>query len=130
MPSTEVFMEQQCATKAAPSFKVLEPREMTRLFGGCAQGLGYNIPPPLYYKKLFSAAQRSDVVAMMPWELVPWHVAAADSGGYDFGIDDVSFGPISDAIAYQKARVGSLYHAPWSTNPGRPITDDLHKVFI
>lgn len=72
------------------------------------QPSAYPVYRPDYYAALFSAAQRSDAKAMMPWELVPWHVAASDSGGYDFGIDDVSFGPVSDAIAYQKQRVRRL----------------------
>jgi hypothetical protein len=50
---------------------------------------------------LFSDAMKARAVAMMPWELVPWHVAKSDSGGFDFGTDDPSFGPVSDAIAYQ-----------------------------
>ncbi|EIE21346.1 glycoside hydrolase [Coccomyxa subellipsoidea C-169] len=64
----------------------------------------YPLYRPDFYTYLFSAAQRSDAKAMMPWELVAWHVDARDSGGYDFGIDDVSFGPVSAAIAYQKNR--------------------------
>ena len=72
------------------------------------QADAYPIYRPDFYKYLFSAAQRSDAKAMMPWELVPWHVNARDSGGYDFGIDDVSFGPVSAAIAYQKSRVRTL----------------------
>ena len=69
------------------------------------QPSAYAVYRPDFFAALFSAAQRSDAKAMMPWELVPWHVAPTDSGGYDFGIDDVSFGPVSDAIAYQKRRV-------------------------
>lgn len=65
----------------------------------------YHIYRPDYYTILFSAAERSDAKAMMPWELVAWHVPASDSSGFDFGVDDVSFGPVSAAIAYQKQRV-------------------------
>ncbi len=71
------------------------------------QPSAYAIYRPEFYTALFSAAQRSDAKAMMPWELVGWHVAPTDSGGYDFGIDDISFGPVSAAIAYQKQRVSS-----------------------
>ncbi|CAL8463202.1 g2736 [Coccomyxa elongata] len=67
----------------------------------------YPIYRPDFYTELFSAAQHSDAKAMMPWELVAWHVAPTDSGGYDFGIDDVSFGPVSAAISYQKQRTAA-----------------------
>ena len=79
----------------------------------CVQPSAYPVYRPDYYTELFSAAQRSDAKAMMPWELVAWHVAPTDSGGYDFGIDDVSFGPVAAAIAYQKNRVCLFLH-PWT----------------
>ncbi|BDA44582.1 probable mannan endo-1,4-beta-mannosidase 1 at N-terminal half [Coccomyxa sp. Obi] len=63
---------------------------------------GYAVYRPDFYKALFSAAQRSNAKAMMPWELIPWHVAATEHDGYDFGIDDVSFAPVSAAIKYQQ----------------------------
>lgn len=44
---------------------------------------------------------------MLPWEFVPWHVPATEHDGYDFGIDDVSFGPVSAAIKYQQQMVRS-----------------------
>ncbi|CAL8463203.1 g2737 [Coccomyxa elongata] len=67
----------------------------------------YPIYRPDYYTLLFNAAQRSDAKAMMPWELVAWHVPATDSSGFDFGVDDVSFGPVSAAIAYQKQKTAA-----------------------
>ena len=69
------------------------------------QEFQYNIPRPLYYAQLFKAARKAKAVAMLPWELCPWHVAKNDSGGFDFGVDDPSFVPISDAIAHQHAMV-------------------------
>ncbi|CAL8463194.1 g2728 [Coccomyxa elongata] len=62
----------------------------------------YAVSRPEFLKALFSAAQRSNAKAMLPWELVPWHVPATEHDGYDFGIDDVSFGPVSAAIKYQQ----------------------------
>lgn len=42
---------------------------------------------------------------MMPWELVAWHVNPNASGGFDFGIDDPSFGPITQMIQYMNNKV-------------------------
>ena len=69
------------------------------------QPSAYAVYRPEFYNALFTAAQQSNAKATMPWELVPWHVPVTDSGGYDFGIDDVSFGPVSAAINYQKQMV-------------------------
>ena len=46
---------------------------------------------------------------MLPWQLLPWHVDLATSGGYDFGTDDPTYlGPIVQAQNYQSARVRAL----------------------
>ena len=42
---------------------------------------------------------------MMPWELVAWHVNPNASGGFDFGIDDSTFGPVTQMIEYMNNKV-------------------------
>ncbi len=42
---------------------------------------------------------------MMPWELVAWHVNPNASGGFDFGIDDGTFGPVTQMIEYMNNKV-------------------------
>lgn len=54
---------------------------------------------------MFSAAEKAGAAAIMPWELVPWHVAPTSSGGFDFGIDDPSFAPAVQMIAWMQTRV-------------------------
>lgn len=93
----------------------------------------YPIYRPEFYTELFSAAQHSDAKGMMPWELVAWHVAPTDSGGYDFGIDDVSFGPLSAAIAYQKQRVRTNYcviSQSYLAYPGTDFTQNLLRFYF
>jgi hypothetical protein len=69
------------------------------------QPSSYAIYRPDYYAAAFGAAKAADAKAMLPWELVAWHVAPTDSGGFDFGPDDVSYAPVASAIAYQKTKV-------------------------
>ena len=54
---------------------------------------------------MFSAAEKAGAAAIMPWELVPWHVAPTASGGFDFGIDDESFAPAVQMVNWMKTRV-------------------------
>lgn len=46
---------------------------------------------------------------MMPWELVAWHVNPNASGGFDFGIDDASFGPVSDMVTSMNKKVSPYF---------------------
>ena len=68
----------------------------------------YALYRPDFFAAAFSAAKAADAKAMMPWELVAWHVAPTDSGGFDFGPDDVSYIPVASAIASQHSKVGGL----------------------
>ena len=46
---------------------------------------------------------------MLPWQLLPWHVDPAKSGGYDYGTDDPTYlDSIVQAQNYQSARVRAL----------------------
>lgn len=72
---------------------------------GCCAQLAYPIPRPLFFADMFSAAEKAGAAAIMPWELVPWHVAPTASGGFDFGIDDESFPPAVQMISWMKTRV-------------------------
>ena len=67
--------------------------------------LAYPIPRPLFLADMFSAAEKAGAAAIMPWELVPWHVAPTASGGFDFGIDDESFAPAVQMVSWMKTRV-------------------------
>jgi len=67
--------------------------------------LDYPSPRPEFLKAMFSAGERAGAAAMMPWELVAWHVNPNASGGFDFGIDDPSFGPVTQMIEYMQNKV-------------------------
>ena len=70
--------------------------------------LDYPYPRPQFLKAMFSAGERAGAAAIMPWELVPWHVNPNASGGFDFGIDDPSFGPIAQMIQYMDNKVRAV----------------------
>ena len=71
----------------------------------CAPQLAYPYPRPQFLSAMFSAGERAGAAAMMPWELVAWHVNPNASGGFDFGIDDPSFGPVTQMIQYMNDKV-------------------------
>ena len=67
------------------------------------------MPRVRLYQLFYAAAQANDHAAMLPWQLLPWHVDLTNSGGYDFGTDDPTYlGPVVQAQNYQNARVGAL----------------------
>ena len=69
----------------------------------------YPVPRMRLYQLFYAAAQANDYAAMLPWQLLPWHVDPANSGGYDYGTDDPTYlGPIVQAQNYQSARVRTL----------------------
>ena len=70
----------------------------------CLQ-LTYPVPRPQFLREMFSVGERAGASAMMPWELVAWHVNPNASGGFDFGIDDASFGPVSEMVMYMNKKV-------------------------
>ena len=69
----------------------------------------YAVPRMRFYQLIYAATQANDYAAMLPWQLLPWHVDPARSGGYDYGTDDPTYlGPIVQAQNYQTARVRAL----------------------
>ena len=65
---------------------------------------GYALSYVDFLLDMFSAAEDTDAAAIMPWELVPFHVTNSN-GGYDFGIDSATFGAVAQMVEYQLERV-------------------------
>ncbi len=70
----------------------------------CLQ-LTYRVPRPQFLREMFSVGEKAGASAILPWELVAWHVNPDASGGFDFGIDDASFGPVSEMVTYMQNKV-------------------------
>ena len=74
--------------------------------------MSYPIPRTEYLSAMFEAGLQAGAAAIMPWELVAWHVRPNASSGFDFGVDDSSFGPVTQMVEQLYHRVRNASHCP------------------
>ena len=74
--------------------------------------MSYPIPRTEYLSAMFEAGLQAGAAAIMPWELVAWHVRPNASSGFDFGVDDSSFGPVTQMVEQLYHRVRHTSHCP------------------
>ena len=72
--------------------------------------MSYPIPRTEYLSAMFEAGLQAGAAAIMPWELVAWHVQPNASTGFDFGVDDSSFGPVTQMVEELYHRVRLAFH--------------------
>lgn len=72
--------------------------------------MSYPIPRTEYLSAMFEAGLQAGAAAIMPWELVAWHVRPNASSGFDFGVDDSSFGPVTQMVEQLYHRVRNASH--------------------
>ena len=72
--------------------------------------MSYPIPRTEYLSAMFEAGLQAGAAAIMPWELVAWHVRPNASSGFDFGVDDSSFGPVTQMVEQMYHSVRNASH--------------------
>lgn len=60
----------------------------------------YSMSRDRYYSIMRAAAQKAGVVAMLPWQLVPWQLRADEGSGYDFDFGDPSSKLVTATLSY------------------------------